>query len=104
MKNLKTRAFPSFFKDYAPKLIEFFGVWVDWLNEKENAAYIIDHLSSERDIDASIDAYKTHIRQKLMADYPDSIASDLKLLLKNIFYLNITNNMKKVINMEVISQ
>ena len=87
MKNLKTRAFPSFFKDYAPKLIEFFGVWVDWLNEKENAAYIIDHLSSERDIDASIDAYKTHIRQKLMADYPDSIASDLKLLLKNIFYL-----------------
>lgn len=87
MKNLKSRAFPSFFKDYAPKLIEFFGVWVDWLNEKENAAYIIDHLSSERDIDASIDAYKTHIRQKLMADYPDSIASDLKLLLKNIFYL-----------------
>ena len=87
MKNLKTRAFPSFYKDYAPKLIEFFGVWIDWLNEKENAAYIIDHLSSERDIDASIDAYKTHIRQKLMADYPDSIASDLKLLLKNIFYL-----------------
>ena len=87
MKNLKTRAFPSFFKDYAPKLIEFFGVWVDWLNEKENAAYIIDHLSSERDIDASIDAYTTHIKDKLMADYPAYIASDLKLLLKNIFYL-----------------
>ena len=87
MNNLKTRAFPSFYKDYAPKLIEFFGVWVDWLNEKDNASYIVDHLSSERDIDASIDAYMTHTRQKIMPDYPDVIASDLKLLLKNIFYL-----------------
>lgn len=87
MKFIKTRAFPSFFKDYAPKLIDFFGAWIDWLNLEGNAAYIIDHLSSERDIDNSIDAYKTHIKDKLMADYPASVSSDLKLLLKNIFYL-----------------
>ena len=87
MKFIKTRAFPSFYQDYAPKLIEFFGLWIDWLNEKNNSAYIIDHLSSERDIDESIDAYKTHIKDKILKDYPESIASDLKLLLKNIFYL-----------------
>lgn len=87
MDFLKTRAFPTFFQDYAPKLIEFFGVWINWLNEEDNSAYIIDHLSSEHDIDESIKAFKTHIKNNIMADYPDSIESDLKLLLKNIFYL-----------------
>ena len=87
MEFIKTRAFPTFFQDYAPKLIEFFGTWVDWLNEPDNAGYVIDHLSSEQDIDESIDAYKTHLKKNLLSDYPDSISSDLKLLLKNIFYL-----------------
>ena len=87
MEFIKTRAFPTFFQDYAPKLIEFFGTWVDWLNEPDNAGYVIDNLSSEQDIDESIDAYKTHLKKNLLSDYPDSISSDLKLLLKNIFYL-----------------
>lgn len=87
MEFLKSRAFPSFYKEYAPKLLEFFGSWVDWLNKKENAAYIIDHLSTENDIDESIEAYKTHLRNELIIDFPEEISSDLKLLLKNIFYL-----------------
>ena len=66
MEFLKSRAFPSFYKEYAPKLLEFFGSWVDWLNKKENAAYIIDHLSTENDIDESIEAYKTHLRNELI--------------------------------------
>lgn len=87
MEFLKSRAFPSFYKEYAPKLLEFFGSWVDWLNEKENTAYIIDHLSTENDIDESIEAYKTHLRNELIVDFPEEVSSDLKLLLKNIFYL-----------------
>ena len=63
----KTRAFPSFFQEYAPKLIEFFGAWIDWLNEPDNSGYIIDHLSSEKDIDESINAYKTHIKNNLLS-------------------------------------
>lgn len=87
MKFLKHRAFPSFYKDYAPKLIEFFGLWIDWLHEEGNAGYIVDTLSTEKDIDESVEAYKTHIKNKLLTDFPESTASDLKLLLKNIFYL-----------------
>ena len=87
MDFINTRAFPTFFQDYAPKLIEFFGTWVNWLNDTDNSGYVIDHLSSEQDIDESIEAYKTHIKKNLLSDYPDTIASDLKLLLKNIFYL-----------------
>lgn len=87
MKFLKHRAFPSFYKDYAPKLIEFFGLWIDWLHEEGNAGYIVDTLSTEKDIDESVEAYKTHIKDKLLTDFPESTASDLKLLLKNIFYL-----------------
>ena len=87
MEFLKSRAFPSFYKEYAPKLLEFFGSWVDWLNKEENAAYIIDHLSTENDIDESIEAYKTHLRNELIVDFPEEVSSDLKLLLKNIFYL-----------------
>lgn len=87
MNNLKYRAFPEFYREYAPKLIEFFGGWVDWLNEEGNAGYIVDHLSTEHDIDESIDAYATHLKYKLLVDFPDFLASDMKLLLKNIFYL-----------------
>lgn len=87
MKFLKHRAFPAFYKEYAPKLVEFFGLWVDWLNEEDNAAYIVDHLSTEHDIDESVDAYASHIKNKLLDEFPVSIASDLKLLLKNIYFL-----------------
>ena len=87
MKFLKHRAFPAFYKEYAPKLVEFFGLWVDWLNEEDNAAYIVDHLSTENDIDESVDAYTSHIKNKLLDEFPVSIASDLKLLLKNIYFL-----------------
>ena len=87
MELLKTRSFPSFYQEYAPKLIEFFGAWVDWMNEKGNMAYVVDHLSSESDIDESVERYTTSIKDKLIVDYPEEVASDLKLLLKNIFYL-----------------
>ena len=87
MDFLKTRSFPSFYQEYAPKLIEFFGLWIDWMNESDNMAYVIDHLSSESDIDESIERYKSSIKNKILSDYPEEISSDLKLLLKNIFYL-----------------
>ena len=87
MNFLKTRAFPSFYQEYAPKLIEFFGAWIDWMNEQDNMVYVVDHLSSESDIDESVNRYATSIKDKLLVDYPETIASDLKLLLKNIFYL-----------------
>ena len=87
MNNLKYRAFPEFYREYAPKLIEFFGGWIDWLNEEGNAGYIVDHLSTEHDIDESVSAYATHLKYKLLVDFPDFLASDFRLLLKNIFYL-----------------
>ena len=87
MDFLKTRSFPSFYQEYAPKLIEFFGAWIEWMNESGNMAYIIDHLSTESDIDESVEKYKSSIKDKILSDYPEEIASDLKLLLKNIFYL-----------------
>lgn len=66
MNFLKHRSFPTFYSEYAPKLVEFFGAWVDWLNEEGNSAYIVDHLSSEHDIDESVDAYKTHTKTNLL--------------------------------------
>ena len=62
MDFLKTRSFPSFYQEYAPKLIEFFGAWIEWMNESGNMAYVIDHLSSESDIDESVEKYKSSIK------------------------------------------
>lgn len=87
MDFLKTRSFPSFYQEHAPKLIEFFGAWIEWMNESGNMAYVIDHLSSESDIDESVEKYKSSIKDKILSEYPEEISSDLKLLLKNIFYL-----------------
>lgn len=87
MHKLARRSFPNFYQSYAPRLLEFYSSWLNWTELKDNSQYIINHLSSEQDIDTSVDAYKTHLKDKYLNGFPENTALDLKTLLKNVIYL-----------------
>ena len=89
------RSFPEFYQSYAPKLLEFYSAWLDWTDTHGNSQYVINHLSTEQDIDESIDAYKTHLKDKYLNDFPEKMVIDLKLLLKNVLYLYRAKSSKK---------
>ena len=95
MNTLAKRSFPKFYQHYAPKLLQFYSHWLDWTEEKGNAQYIINHLSSEQDIDESIDAYSTHLKNKYLNDFPEQMLGNLKLLLKNVLFLYRAKSSRK---------
>ena len=95
MNILAERSFPSFFKGYAPKLLKFFSCWLDWTEAPGNAQYILNHLSTEQDIDESIDSYRNHLKKKLLPEFPERISTDLKLLLKNVLWLYRAKSSRK---------
>lgn len=95
MNILAERSFPSFFKSYAPKLLKFYSDWLDWTELPGNFHYELNHLSSEQDIDESIEAYRTHLKAKLLPEFPERTATDLKLLLKNVLWLYRAKSSRK---------
>lgn len=95
MNILAERSFPTFFKDYAPKLLKFYSDWLDWTEAPGNAQYILNHLSTEQDIDESVDSYRNHLKAKLLPEFPERVSVDLKLLLKNVLWLYRAKSSRK---------
>ena len=95
MNILAERSFPSFFKTRSAKLLKFYSDWLDWTELPGNAQYILNTLASEQDIDESVDAYRNHLRAKLIADFPERKATDLKLLLKTVLWLYRAKSSRK---------
>ncbi len=95
MNILAERSFPSFFKDSHPKLLKFFSDWLDWTEQPENVQYLLNNLSTEQDIDESVRAYRTHLKAKLLADFPEKTAVKLRLLLKTVLWLYRAKSSRK---------
>ena len=95
MHILAERSFPSFYSYKAPKLLKFFSDWLDWTELPGNSQYILNNLATEQDIDESIDAYATHLKSKLIADFPEKLAVDLRLLLKTVLWLYRAKSSRK---------
>ena len=95
MNILAERSFPTFFKGSAPKLLKFYSDWLDWTEAPGNAQYKLNHLSTEQDIDESVESYKNHLRSKLLSGFPERTAIDLKLLLKNVLWLYRAKSSRK---------
>lgn len=84
---ITNRAFPPFFKADAPKLLDFFKIYIEWMYTEGNSGYIINNLVSNADIDESVNEFLQKNKDELMNDFPVTIASDLRILLKNIILL-----------------
>lgn len=84
---LKRRFFPSFYEHEAPKLIEFFKYYLEWMEMEGNPYWKIDNLSDFTDIDGSIDTYIDHLKYELMLDFPIEYAGDLRYIMKHLVML-----------------
>lgn len=78
------RAFPSFYKEYAPKLLEFFKAFVEHLEQDEQAGHIIDKLVENQNIDTAEEDYLLMLNSELMQGFPEVLTAELRILLKNI--------------------
>lgn len=84
---LKHRFFPSFYKNEAPRLIEFMRYYLEWLQGEEQAYWIVNNLKDFTDIDGSIDNYIEHLKNELMIDFPIKYAGDLRYIMKHLVML-----------------
>ena len=84
---LKHRFFPSFYKNEAPRLIEFMRYYLEWLQGEEQAYWIVNNLKDFTDIDGSIDNYIEHLKNELMIDFPVTYAGDLRYIMKHLVML-----------------
>lgn len=75
---LKRRFFPSFYESEAPKLIEFFKYYLEWMEQEDNPYWTIDNIHDFTDIDGSIDKYIEHLKYELMLDFPLEYVGDLR--------------------------
>lgn len=84
---LKRRFFPSFYETEAPKLIEFFKYYLEWMEQEDNPYWTIDNIHDFTDIDGSIDKYIEHLKYELMLDFPLEYAGDLRYIMKHLVML-----------------
>lgn len=84
---LKRRFFPSFYEHEAPKLIEFFKYYLEWMEQEDNPYWTIDNIYDFTDIDGSIDKYIEHLKYELMLDFPLEYAGDLRYIMKHLVML-----------------
>lgn len=85
-KKIGKMSFPLYMEEMGPNLISVFTSYVEWLQQPKNAIYTISRLTDEHDIDLSVDAYLSQIRNTTILGFPQKLAADLKYLLKNVFY------------------
>lgn len=84
---LKRRFFPSFYTHDAPRLIEFFGYYLEWMEQKENPYWTVCNLDDFTSIDGSIDIYFDHLKNELMIDFPKEYAADIRYIMKQLVML-----------------
>lgn len=84
---LKRRFFPSFYEHEAPRLIEFFKYYLEWMEMEGNPYWKIDNISDFTDIDGTIDTYIDHLKYELMLDFPIEYAGDLRYIMKHLVML-----------------
>lgn len=84
---LKHRFFPSFYKNEAPKLIEFFKYYLEWMEQEGNPYWQIDKISDFTNIDGTIDLYISHLKNELMINFPIEYAGELRYIMKHLVML-----------------
>lgn len=67
-----------------PLFVEFLQAYYAYMNQTGNPDNVIQNILAYRDIDTTIDSFKSHILNELMNDIPDDIMADKALLAKHI--------------------
>ncbi len=79
--------FPAFYKEDGPIFIEFIKYYFEWLEEQNEITFKTRRLLDYRDIDATLDEYINHFKDKYLKNIPFNIQGDKRLLIKHIIDL-----------------
>lgn len=82
--NLIEQQFPDFVREDGPNLVAFVKAYYEWMEESGQVTDATKSLLSYRDIDATLDQYVVYFHDELMANIPQNVLADKRLLAKNI--------------------
>jgi len=76
--------FPSFYNEEGENFILFMKAYYEWLEETGNQTHELRKLEEYKDIDLTVDAYIEYFRKILLAEIPENVLADKRILAKNI--------------------
>ena len=76
--------FPEFVKTDGPNLIAFAKAYFEYLEQSGNALETNRNLLNYQDLDNTLTTYLQYFQRELMADIPENMLTDKRLLLKRI--------------------
>ncbi|MDD4242733.1 MAG: hypothetical protein PHG08_00335 [Bacilli bacterium] len=83
LKNISSML-PDYISTDYPLFVEFMTAYYSFLNQSSGPDNLIKNVLSYKDIDETIDSFKTHIFNDLLLNIPDTILANRTLLAKHI--------------------
>lgn len=81
---LAGRAVPRFVKEEYPQFLNFIKAYFEYL-ERDGGEYdVVANMTNIMDIDKSVDAFLFDFKQTYMRDFPDTLAVDIRFIIKKI--------------------
>ena len=82
--------FPTFVHEEYPQMVTFVEKVFEYMDKAGNQYDIVSNLLAYNDVDTTLDQFEFAFRNQYLATFPDVLAADVDLLVKNIrsFYLN----------------
>jgi hypothetical protein len=68
--------FPSFIRTDYRKLVLFIKAYYEWLDQKDNAGYVLGKLDTIYDSDRSLDEFYSHFKNTYLLTFPEVLATN----------------------------
>lgn len=90
LKILARRFFPAFVAEEHPQMITFMEKVFEHMDQQQHAYDVVSNLLDYNDVDTTLPIFEEAFKTQYLANFPDVLATDLDLLVKNIrsFYLS----------------
>lgn len=87
ISTLVEEQFSEFYRDEGPNFIAFVRSFYEWLELEGNLLHSVNSLQDNLDIDTTVSEYLLHFKSAYMANLPDNILGNQRLLQKHILDL-----------------
>ena len=84
LSSLVQNQFPSFYQEEGPNFIAFIKAYYEYLERTDKQQHELKKLVEYKDIDDTLDEYIEYFRRTVLAEIPETIVADKRLLAKNI--------------------
>ena len=84
LSTLVRNQFPSFYQEEGENFILFMKAYYEYMEQSGKAQHELKKIESYKDIDETVTEYIEYFRRTLMAEIPETILADKRLLAKRI--------------------